>query len=163
MILNFLTHLYKCVCVFIWEPRHRSRYSNSQRAGRLWDRSWSPCRVKNFRFLISSRKVLCPAQPSTQYVPEVLFLGVERHDRESDLLPRTIAEVKKMWIHSSTTTCIVFGLVQGELQRYTHTHAHAQARTHTHTHTGEWRRISSEWLTLRSDKVIHTHIESDIR
>jgi hypothetical protein len=53
----------------------------------------SPCRVKNF--LISrSRKALKSIHPPIQWVPGGYFPGVDRLGRE--------AEVKKMWIYTST-------------------------------------------------------------
>jgi hypothetical protein len=59
--------------------------------------SWSPGRVKNFHFSISSRSALGSTQPPTKWVP-----GVKRQGREADHSPPTSAEVKKVWIYTST-------------------------------------------------------------
>jgi hypothetical protein len=42
-------------------------------------------------------------QPPIQWVPGALSLGVKRQGRESDHSPPTSAEVKKMWIYTSTS------------------------------------------------------------
>jgi hypothetical protein len=78
-----------------------SRYSDSLRAGRPRDLSSSPGRVKNFLFSTSSRPALRFTQPPIQWVPGAL--GVKRPGREADHSPSTIAEVKKMWIYTSTS------------------------------------------------------------
>jgi hypothetical protein len=49
-------------------------------------------------FSTSSRPVL----GSIQWVPGALSLGVKRPGREADHLPPASAEVKKMWIYTST-------------------------------------------------------------
>jgi hypothetical protein len=59
--------------------------------------SSSPGRVKNFHFSISSRPALGSTQPPIKWVP-----GVNRQGREADHSPPTSAEVKKMWIYTST-------------------------------------------------------------
>jgi hypothetical protein len=59
--------------------------------------SASPCRVKNFHFSISSRPVLGSTQPPIKWIP-----GLKRQGREADHSPPTGAEVKKMWIYTST-------------------------------------------------------------
>jgi hypothetical protein len=59
--------------------------------------SSSPGRVKNFHFSISSRPALGSTQPPIKWVP-----GVKRQGREADHSPPTSAEVKKMWIYTST-------------------------------------------------------------
>jgi hypothetical protein len=64
----------------------------------LDDPSSSPGRVKNFLFSRSSRPALRSNQPPIQWVP----LGVKRPGREVDHSPPTSAEVKKMWIYTST-------------------------------------------------------------
>jgi hypothetical protein len=65
------------------------------------DGSSSPGRVKNFHFSISSRPALESIQPLIKWVPG-LFPGVKRQGREADHSPPTNAEVKKMWIYTST-------------------------------------------------------------
>jgi hypothetical protein len=43
-----------------------------------------------------------PTQPPIQWVPKALSPGVKRQGREADRSPPTSAEVKKMWIYTST-------------------------------------------------------------
>jgi hypothetical protein len=78
------------------------RYSYWLRAGRPRGRSSSPGRVKNFLFSTSSRPALGPIQPPIQWAPGALSPGVKRQGREDDHSPPTSAEVKKMWIYTST-------------------------------------------------------------
>jgi hypothetical protein len=59
--------------------------------------SSSPGRVKTFHFSISSRPSLGSTQPPIKWVP-----GVKGQGREADYSPPTSAEVKKMWIYTST-------------------------------------------------------------
>jgi hypothetical protein len=73
------------------------------RDGRPRVRSLSPGRVKNFLFSISSRPALGPTQPPSQWVPGALSPGVERPGREAHHSHAASAEVKKMWIYTSTT------------------------------------------------------------
>jgi hypothetical protein len=49
-----------------------------------------------------SRPALGSTQPPIQWVPGALSLGVKRSGREADHSPPTSAEVKKMWIYTST-------------------------------------------------------------
>jgi hypothetical protein len=56
----------------------------------------------NFHFSMSSRPALGPTQPPIQRVPGAPFPGVKRPGREADHSPPTSAEVKKMWIYTST-------------------------------------------------------------
>jgi hypothetical protein len=79
------------------DPGQRSRYSDWLRAGRRWGRSSSRGRVQNFLFYKSYRPALGSTQPPIQWVP-----GVKRPRREVDHSPPTSAEVKKMWIYTST-------------------------------------------------------------
>jgi hypothetical protein len=83
---------YAMIFYFI-NPRQRSRYSDWLWAG--WPRGWSSIsgRVKNFLF---------STQPPIQWVPRTFFLGVKRLGREADHSPPASAEVKKMWIYTST-------------------------------------------------------------
>jgi hypothetical protein len=53
-------------------------------------------------FSISSRQALGPTQPPIQWVPGVLSPGVKRQGREAHHSPPASAEVKKMWIYTST-------------------------------------------------------------
>jgi hypothetical protein len=59
-------------------------------------------RVKNFLLSTSSRPVLGPTQPPIQCVPAALSPGVKRQGREADHSPPASAEIKKMWIYTST-------------------------------------------------------------
>jgi hypothetical protein len=62
--------------------------------------SSSPGRVKNFHFSILSRSAL--GSPSYKMGTEGSFPGVKRQGREADHSPPTSAEMKKMWIYTST-------------------------------------------------------------
>jgi hypothetical protein len=55
-------------------------------------------------FSTSSRPALRSTQPPIQWVPGALSPGVKRPGRDADHSPRTSAEVKKMWIYTSTPT-----------------------------------------------------------
>jgi hypothetical protein len=59
-------------------------------------------RVKNFLFSKSSRPALRSTHPPTQWVPGALSPGVKRPGREVGHSHPTSAEVKKMWIYTST-------------------------------------------------------------
>jgi hypothetical protein len=59
-------------------------------------------RVKNFLFSESSRPALRSTQPPIECVPGTLSLGVKRPGREVDHSLPTSAEVKKMWVYTST-------------------------------------------------------------
>jgi hypothetical protein len=95
--LIFLSHL-------SWanEPRYRSRNSDWLRAGRPKGRSSSPGRFKNFLFSTWSRPALGFTQPPIQCVLGALSPGVKRPVREADHSPPTSAEVKQMWIYTSS-------------------------------------------------------------
>jgi hypothetical protein len=82
--------------------RHIRDNLGSMGAGRPSGRNSSPGRVKNFLFSKSSRLALGSTQPPIQWVPEALSPGVKRLGREADHSPPTSAEVKKMWIYTST-------------------------------------------------------------
>jgi hypothetical protein len=77
-------------------------YSDWLRAGRARCRSSSPGRVKNVLFSTPSRPALGFTQPRIQWVPGALSPGVKRQGREADHSPPPSAEVKKMWIYTST-------------------------------------------------------------
>jgi hypothetical protein len=79
-------------------------YSDWLRTGRPKVRSLSLSRVKNFLFPTSSQLALRCTQPSIQCIPEALSPGVKRPGREADHSPPTSAEVKKIWIYTSTST-----------------------------------------------------------
>jgi hypothetical protein len=65
--------------------------------------SSSPGKVKNFLYSTASRPALGPTQPPPmQWVPVALPPGVKRQGREADHSPPASAEVKKMWIYTST-------------------------------------------------------------
>jgi hypothetical protein len=68
------------------------------RAGWPRGRSSSSGKVKNFLFSMSSRPALGSTQPLTQWVS----WGVKLQGREADHSPQTSAEVKKMWIYTTT-------------------------------------------------------------
>jgi hypothetical protein len=76
------------------EPGYRSRYSDWLRAGRRRGRNSSPGRVKNFLFPTASRAALGPTQPPIQWV--------KRSGLKADHSPPAGADVKKMWIYTST-------------------------------------------------------------
>jgi hypothetical protein len=53
-------------------------------------------------YLTSSRQALGPLQPPIQWVPWAHSPGVKRSGREVDRSHPTSAEVKKMWIYTSS-------------------------------------------------------------
>jgi hypothetical protein len=53
-------------------------------------------------FSTLSRPVLGPTQPPIQWVPEALSPAAKRRGREADHSTLTSAEVKQMWIYTST-------------------------------------------------------------
>jgi hypothetical protein len=65
-------------------------------------RSPSPGSVKNFLFSTSPRTALGPTQPPMKWVTWPLSLGVKRPGSEADHSPPAGAEVKKIWIYTST-------------------------------------------------------------
>jgi hypothetical protein len=80
-----------------------SRYSDWLRDARPRGRSFSLGRVKNFLFSTSSRPALGSTKPPIQSVPGELSPGVLRPEREANHLPQISAEVKKIWIYTSTS------------------------------------------------------------
>jgi hypothetical protein len=60
------------------------------------------CPVRSRIFSTSSRPALGSTQPPIQWLPGALSLGVKRPGRGADHSPPTSAEVKKMWIYTST-------------------------------------------------------------
>jgi hypothetical protein len=65
-------------------------------------RSSSPGRVKNFLFSTSPMPALGSTQSPIEWVPGALPTGEKRPEREADHSPPDSAEVKKMWISTST-------------------------------------------------------------
>jgi hypothetical protein len=61
-----------------------------------------PVRVKNFLFSKSPTLALSSSQPPIQWVPGALSPGVKQPGHEVDHSPPTSAELKKMWIYTST-------------------------------------------------------------
>jgi hypothetical protein len=61
-----------------------------------------PVRSKMFFSARLSRQALGFTQPPIQWVPGALSTGVKRPGREADHSPPASAEVKKMWIYTST-------------------------------------------------------------
>jgi hypothetical protein len=74
-------------------------YGLDEREGR----GSSPCRGKNFLFSTSSIPVLGSTQPHIQWLPGALSHGVKRPGREAYPSPPASAEIKKMWIYTSTS------------------------------------------------------------
>jgi hypothetical protein len=58
-----------------------------------------------FPFSKSPRPALESTQPPIQWVPGALSSGIKRPGREADDSPLTSAEVKKIWICTSTPPC----------------------------------------------------------
>jgi hypothetical protein len=58
--------------------------------------------VGSIIFSTSSRLAQRPTQPPIQWVPAHLSPGVKRPGREVDHSSRTSAEIKKIWIYTST-------------------------------------------------------------
>jgi hypothetical protein len=104
LYIMWYSHLKYAILVKLLFPclGKRSRYSDWPRAGRLRGRSSSPDRVKNFHFSMSFRPAVGPYQPPIQWVPGAVSSGVKRQGREADHSPSASAEVRKMWIYTST-------------------------------------------------------------
>jgi hypothetical protein len=86
------------------KPGQRSRYSDWLRAGRLRGRSSSPDKVKNFslpQIVQTGSRVHPTSYPKGT---RSLSQGVKRPGREADHSPPASAEVKNMWIYTSTST-----------------------------------------------------------
>jgi hypothetical protein len=64
-------------------------------------------RVKNFLLCTSSRPALGYIQPPIQWTPRAFSPGVKRPGCEADHSPSASAEVKKMWIYTSTPPCLI--------------------------------------------------------
>jgi hypothetical protein len=61
-----------------------------------------PVGSRIFLFFTSSRPALGSTQPPIQWVPGALFPGIKWPGRESNRSPSASAEVKKMWIYTSS-------------------------------------------------------------
>jgi hypothetical protein len=61
-----------------------------------------PVGSRIFSFPMSSKPALGYTQPPIQWIPGALPPGVKRPWREADHSPPASAEVKKMWIYTST-------------------------------------------------------------
>jgi hypothetical protein len=80
----------------------RSQDSDWLWAGRLRGQSSSPGRVKNFLLSMSSRLAVWSTQPPIQWVPGLFPQGGKRPGREADHSLPASAEVKKIWMYTST-------------------------------------------------------------
>jgi hypothetical protein len=94
--------LFHCCCQIGVDLGQSSRYSDWLRAGRPRGRSSSSRSVENFLFSIAPAPALGPIQPPLQWVMGPISPRVKRPGREADYSPPTSAEVKKMWIYTST-------------------------------------------------------------
>jgi hypothetical protein len=94
--------LLTCRITFTDRTGYRSLYSVWLQAGRPKGRSSSPDSVKNFLFSTSSRPALGSTQPRIQWEPGALSPGIKRPGRKTDHSTPTSAEVRKMWICTST-------------------------------------------------------------
>jgi hypothetical protein len=63
-----------------------------------------------FFFTTASRTALGPTQPSIQWVPGALSLGIKRPGREADHSPPSSAEVNE-WSYTSTPPIRLHGVV----------------------------------------------------
>jgi hypothetical protein len=64
-----------------------------------------------FLFTTASRTALGPTQPSIQWVPEALSLGVKLLRREANHSAPSSVEVKNAWSYTSTTPIRLHGVV----------------------------------------------------
>jgi hypothetical protein len=99
------THIFLGATIFSrnwYSAGQRSQYSDWLLAGRSRGQNSCPGEVEIFHFSMSSGPALGCTQPPIQWVSEALSPGVKRPGREADHSPPTSAEVKKMWIYTST-------------------------------------------------------------
>jgi hypothetical protein len=68
---------------------------------------WVPLGSRNVLFSTSSRPALGSHQPRIQWIPGALSPGVKQPGRETDQSPPASAEVKKMWIYTSTPPSVL--------------------------------------------------------
>jgi hypothetical protein len=97
----------RCVNIFSFcsspkKPRWHIRYSDWLRAGWHRGQSLSPNRVKNSLLSRSSRPALEPTQAPIQWVLGALSPVVKQPGHEADHSRPTSADIKKMWIYTST-------------------------------------------------------------
>jgi hypothetical protein len=85
----FLLCIHKALSDWLWAGQPRSQ-------------SLSPSRVNNFLFSMSSRLALWPTQPPVQWYLVAFSLGLKLPVHEADHSLPTSAEVKKIWIYTST-------------------------------------------------------------
>jgi hypothetical protein len=62
----------------------------------------SPGRINNFLFFTAPRLAEGPTQPSIQWVPKPVSLGVKQPGREAHHSPTASAEVEKTWVYTET-------------------------------------------------------------
>jgi len=67
-----------------------------------------PARVGTF-----SIAILVPTQRPIQWVPGVVFPGIERSGSETDHSPPSSAEVKNVWSYLSISPTLLHGVVLG--------------------------------------------------
>jgi hypothetical protein len=84
------------------EPGLRSSMATGYGAQGPRSRNSSPGRGKNFYFSMSCKPALRPIQLLIQWVLEALSREVKRPGRETEHSPPTTAEVKRMWVYTST-------------------------------------------------------------
>jgi hypothetical protein len=100
-------------------------------------------------FSTLSRAARGPTQIPIQWVPGALSVGVKWPGHEAHHSPPTSAEVKKMWICTSTPSYVFMRLSTGTplplslslslslyIYIYVCIHTHTDTHTHTHTHIG---------------------------
>jgi len=64
-----------------------------------------------FLFATASISALKPIQPPIQWVPGVISTGVKRPRREANYSPPSSAEIKNVWIYTSTPPIRLHGMV----------------------------------------------------
>jgi hypothetical protein len=103
---SFQVYLNKrCVNIFHSVPVQKSRDSvvGIATGYGLADRGvWVWVLIGSRNFSISSRQALRPIQPPIQWVPGAVYLEVEQLGHEADHSPPNSANIKKMWIYTST-------------------------------------------------------------
>jgi hypothetical protein len=92
-------------CNYIFTTKSRVSavgIATGYRLGEEWVGVQVPVGGKNFDFSMLSRPALGPTQPTIQKVLGTVSMKVKRPGYEADHSPPTSAEVKKMWIYTST-------------------------------------------------------------
>jgi hypothetical protein len=64
-----------------------------------------------FLFITLSTQALGPTQPTIEWLPVAVFLGVKRLGRESDHLSPSIAKVENVWSYTSPPPIRLHGAV----------------------------------------------------